>query len=155
MRQSRITNIVEGWSEVRKYCSTQLHDYWNFINNISVENLLLFKGDRVIIPKTLQHETLRHLHEGHMGIEKMLLRARSAIYWPGLTSDITNIAKDCQVCQKYAPKQIQEPILVHEPTATRTRFKLGSHIFEGKVKYYIVSLYSCYVREATSKYHLL
>ena len=73
-----------------------------------------------------------------MGIEKMLLRARSAIFWPGLTADVTNIAKNCQVCQKYAPKQSQEPILVHEPTATRPWFKLGSDIFEVKGKYYIV-----------------
>ena len=89
--------------------------------------------------KNLQPVILRRLHEGHMGTEKMLLRARSAIFRTGLTADVTKIAKNCQVCQTYAPKQSQEPILVHEPTATtRPWFKLGSDIFEVKGKYYIV-----------------
>ena len=92
----------------------------------------------MVIPKTLQPEILRRLHEGHMGIEKMLLRARLAIFWPGLTADVTNIAKNCQVRQKYDPKESQEPILVHKPTATRPWFKLGSDIFEVIGKYYIV-----------------
>ena len=67
-----------------------------------------------------------------MGIEKMLLRARSAIFWPGLTAYVTNIAKNGLVCQKYAPKQSQEPILVHAPPAH------GSNILEVKGKYNIV-----------------
>ena len=131
--QKLTRTVVEGWPEVRKDCPTQLHEYWNFRDELSVENQLLFKGDRVVIPKIIQPEILRRLHEGHMGIEKMLLRARS-----GLTADVTNMAKNCQVCQKYAPKQSQEPIFVHEPTATRPWFKLGSDIFEAKGKYYIV-----------------
>ena len=44
-----------------------------------------------------------------MGIEKMLLRARSAIFWPGLTADVTNIAKNCQVLPEIRSKQSQEP----------------------------------------------
>ena len=45
---------------------------------------LLFKGDRVVIPSILQPEILIHLHTGHMGTEKMQLRARSSVFWPGL-----------------------------------------------------------------------
>ena len=72
--QQKLTRtIVEGWLEVRKDCTTQLHDYWSFRDELSVQNQLLFKGDRVVIPKTLQPEILRRLHEGHMVIEKMLL----------------------------------------------------------------------------------
>ena len=94
----------------------------------------------MVIPKIIQPETLRRLHEGHIGLEKMLLKVVIAktIFWPGITADVTNIAKNCQACQKYAHKQSQEPILVHEPTATRLWFKLGLDIFEFKGKYYIV-----------------
>ena len=46
------------------------------------------------------------------------------ILWPGLTADVNNMAKNCETCQKHAPKQGQEQILVHEPTATKPWSKL-------------------------------
>ena len=63
-------------------------------------------------------------------MKKMLLRARSAVFWPGLTADVNNMAKNCETCQKPAPKQGQEQILVHEPTATKPWSKLASDIFD-------------------------
>ena len=43
--QKLTRTIVDGWPEVRKDCPTQLHEYWNFRDELSVENQLLFKGD--------------------------------------------------------------------------------------------------------------
>ena len=110
-----------------KYCAlpsrcqqpADLHPFWNFRDELSVENQLLFRGDRVVIPYTLQLKILKHLHTGHMGTEKMQLRARSSVFWPRLTNDVKNITKSFEPCQKHAPKQRQEEILVHEPTATK------------------------------------
>ena len=130
--------ITYGWPETRRDCSKNLHMFWNYRDELSVENQMVFKGDRIVVPATLQHTILRHLHEGHMGLEKMLLRARSAVFWPGLTADVNNMAKNCETCQKHAPKQGQEQILVHEPTATKPWSKLASDIFDIKGKSYIV-----------------
>ena len=130
--------IVDGWPEVYKDCPADLHPFWNFRDELSVENQLLFKGDRVVIPSTLQPEILKHLHTGHMGTEKMQLRARSSVFWPGLTNDVKNITKSCEPCQKHAPKQRQEEILVHEPTATKPWSKLACDIFDIKGQSYIV-----------------
>ena len=68
----------------------------------------------------------------------MLLSARSSVFWPGLTADVNNMAKNCETCQKHAPKQGQEQIFVHEPTATKSWSKLASDIFDIKGKSYIV-----------------
>ena len=57
--QKLTRTIVDGCPEIRKDCPTQLHEYWNFRDELSVENQLLFKGDRVVIPKTLQPEILK------------------------------------------------------------------------------------------------
>ena len=59
-------------------------------------------------------------------------------FWPGLTADVNNIAKNCETCQKHAPKQGQEQILVHELTSTKPWSKLASDIFDIKGKSYIV-----------------
>ena len=76
--------ITYGWPETQRDCLKNLHMFWNYRNELSVENQMVFKGDRIVVPATLQHTILRHLHEGHMGLEKMLLRACSAVLWPGL-----------------------------------------------------------------------
>ena len=41
--------IVDGWPEVYKDCPADLHPFRNFRDELSVENQLLFKGDRVVI----------------------------------------------------------------------------------------------------------
>ena len=52
--------------------------FWNYRDELSVENQMMFKVDRIVVTVTLQLTSLRHLHEGHMGLEKILLRARLA-----------------------------------------------------------------------------
>ena len=86
--------ITYGWPETRRDCSKNLHIFWNYRDELSVENQMVFKGDRIVVPVTLQHTILRHLHGGHMGLEKMLLHARSAVFWPKLTADVNNMAKN-------------------------------------------------------------
>ena len=76
---------------------------------------MVFKDHSVVVPATLQHTILRHLHEGHMGLEKMFFRASSSVSWPGLTADVDNEAKHYKICQKHAHKQYPEQILVHDP----------------------------------------
>ena len=114
--------------------------FWNYRDELSVENQMVFNGHRIVVPVTLQHTIMRHLHEGHMGLEKMLLRARSAVFLPRLTTNVNNLAKncECETCQKHAPKQDQKQIIVHEPTATKPWPKLASDIFDIKWKSYIV-----------------
>ena len=35
------------------------------------------------------------IHEGHYSVEKSLLRAREAVFWPRITQDITNEVQSC------------------------------------------------------------
>ena len=68
----------------------------------------------------------------------MLLRARSAIFLPEQTADVTNITKKLSSLPEVHSQIESECILVHEPTATRPWFKLGFDIFEVRWKYYKV-----------------
>ena len=45
--------------------------FCNYRYELSVENQMVFKGNRIVVPATLQHTILRRRHEGHMGLEKM------------------------------------------------------------------------------------
>ena len=91
--------VYHGWTKVCSDCHPLLLDYWNFRDEISLEDGLLFKAHRLIIPESLRGKALQTIHEGHYGVEKSLLRAREAGIWPRITQDITNEVQSCNTCQ--------------------------------------------------------
>ena len=46
--------ISNGWPALRKQAHLILHDYWNYRNELSINNGILTKNHKIIIPKTLQ-----------------------------------------------------------------------------------------------------
>ena len=80
--------IFKGWPEYRKQCPQELWDYWTFRCDLVIEDGLILKGDRIIIPEPLRGQVLQALHTGHQGETKCLLLARESVFWPGITNDI-------------------------------------------------------------------
>ena len=48
------TTVLTGWPEKRDECPVQFRDYWNYREEISLHNGLLFKSQRVIVPKAMR-----------------------------------------------------------------------------------------------------
>lgn len=59
---------------------------------------IIFRGDRIYIPKVLRQEILAELHETHLGITKTKQLARRYVYWPGLDQQIEKLVKSCENC---------------------------------------------------------
>ena len=108
-----------------------------------IEDGLILKGDRIVIPETLRGETLDMLHTGHQGETKCLLLVRESVFWPGIKNDVKQLVKDCDTCNKFQPEQPKLP-LMQPDLPTRPWEKLGTDIFEFKgMKYLmIVDYYS-------------
>ena len=85
--------------------------YWGTRDELSVENGLLIKGDRICIPPELYERMLHVLHEGHKGIEKIQHLTRDKIYWQGMDADITEYVKNCKICTKHKAMQAIQPII--------------------------------------------
>ena len=64
--------ISNGWPTQRSQTSLTLHPYWNFRDELCIENGILFKNTKIIIPKTLQRKYLDKIHNGHQGIQRSL-----------------------------------------------------------------------------------
>ena len=77
----------------------ELHTFWNYREDLSMENGLITKGARLIIPSTLRRKVLEQIHEGHLGIEKCMLKARDSVFWPGISNDIRETVEKCGICQ--------------------------------------------------------
>ena len=80
--------IYEGWPQSRKDCPEQLLDFWSFRQEISNEDGLLYKNQRLIVPHRERLETRKVFHLGHYAVDKMQLRALETVYCPGINKDI-------------------------------------------------------------------
>ena len=84
--------------------------YFTFRDELAVVNGLILKGDRILIPKSLCEQCLKHLHKSHMGITKTLAHACTSVFWPDMGKDITNFLSTCSSCAKYQDKQQKRTI---------------------------------------------
>ena len=149
--------IENGWPRYKKKVHPSIRSYWTMRNELYVAEDLIFKGEKLVIPTSLRSEMLDKVHEGHLGMDKCKSRARSILYWPGMTSDIETLIAKCSVCATYRKRNQKEPLLPH-PVPTRPWSKLGSDIFDfgGKDYLVIVDYYSkfpevCKLESKTAK----
>ena len=85
---SLIKTTHEGWPQSKKDCPKQLLDFWSFRQEISEEEGLFYKKQRLIKPHSERLETLKVSHHGHYAVDKMQLWALETIYWPRINKDI-------------------------------------------------------------------
>jgi hypothetical protein len=64
----------------------------------TLEADILFKGQRIIMPKNLQKSVLDELHWTRIGITKMKQLTRRYVYSKGTDRDIEQLSKTCQPC---------------------------------------------------------
>ena len=57
------------------------------------------KDARLLIPSTLRRKVLEQIHDGYLGIEKCMLKARDSVFWPGISNDIRETVEKCGICQ--------------------------------------------------------
>ena len=89
------TTVLTGWPERRDECPVQIRDYWNYREEISLYNGLLFKSQRVIVPKAMRSEILSRIHSSHQGIVSCLRKAKDIVFWPGMNSEIKALVERC------------------------------------------------------------
>ena len=104
-----------------------------------VENGILYKGTRLIMPKSEHNSTLKVIHMGHYAIDKMNLRARETIYWPGISEDIRSTYHHCQICAKFAKTQ-QKEMLQHTETPQTAWEQLGLDTFSLRNTQYLLTV---------------
>ena len=90
--------IHMGWPNDHRMLPQELHTFWNYREDLSMENGLITKGARLLIPSTLRKKVLEQIHDGHLGIEKCMLKARDSVFWPGISNDICKAVEKCGIC---------------------------------------------------------
>ena len=65
-----------------------------------IDNGILTKNQKIIIPKTLQRKYLDRIHSGHQGIQRSLQKACEYVFWVNYTKHIKETTKKCSLCQE-------------------------------------------------------
>ena len=56
-------------------------EYWSFREELSVEDGLLFKSERLVAPRPLRAKMLDEIHGAHIGENKSICFARDFVFW--------------------------------------------------------------------------
>ena len=138
---------LNGWPD-RARLQGVIKKYQPVKDELSVTHGLVLRGNRLVIPKSLQQEMLNKLHAGHQGITKCRQRALQSIWWPAIGKDIEETVNRCMVCCT-TRFQHAEPLLSSEfPDYPWQR--LASDLFEWKKSKYllVIDYYSRYIEIA-------
>ena len=92
---------IQGWP-AKHLLKGPIKKCYPVFTELSVLDGLLLRGNRIIIPELLRDEVIKRLHTGHMGITKTLDRAKAAVWWPGMSSQLKETVENCTVCSKSA-----------------------------------------------------
>ena len=106
---------------------------------MSVQDGIILRGERVVIPSSMRYEMKQKVHAGHSGINSCLRRARELIYWPGISAEIRQYVESCDVCASYSHKQPEEPLHLHD-VLLRPWQKVGTDIFTIEGRNYLVTV---------------
>ena len=115
--------------------------YWTFKEEISIEDGILLKGERIIIPALDQPDILQQRHHGHLGLQKCLHHAPVSVYRPNLTEQLKELVTNCRVCLKYSKANCKDskgigPSLGQE-IPTRPWAKHATDIFTINIENYL------------------
>ena len=94
--QKIIAMILSGFPDYKLQLPIALQNYWLKRDDLYVVDGVLMCGKSIVIPKDLSPAILEVLGSAHQGVVAMKARAREAVYWPGLGTDIENFKKNCQ-----------------------------------------------------------
>ena len=112
--QQLIAVIKEGWPDHRDSFPPAVKPFWNYRNELSVMEGLVFKGERIVIPVALIKDMLKRVHIGHMGMVKCKNRAKEVMFWPGMNSQIEDIVSSCPACTEHQSSNHKEPMIAYE-----------------------------------------
>jgi hypothetical protein len=106
--------IQIGWPNMKKDCDLLVSPFWNYRDELTVVNGIIMKGEKIVIPRSLRSQMLKILHSSHLGAQKCLSRARSVMFWPGISNDIIEMVNQCQICLEHRSSQQKEPLISSE-----------------------------------------
>ena len=118
-----------GWPE-KSMLPVEVKPYYSVSAELTVQKGLLLRGSRIVIPPPLRKTLLEKIYSGHQGNTKCRERARQSILWPGISTQLENLVRNCKECLKSQQNRPQP--LNPTPLPALPWQRVGSDLFEWK-----------------------
>ena len=110
--QTLICYTINGWPE-KHQVPKELFPYYSHRCEITYHEGILLKNQRIIVPTPLRSEIKSIIHQGLFGLENSKKRARQALFWPLINSEIEDMIKNCSTCLTFRNRQLSETAIKH------------------------------------------
>ena len=101
--------ITQGWLSNIKEVPSELQPYWTFREELTIEDGLILKGTRIVIPNKKCESIPKLIHEGHLGLNKCKLHAKETDYQSGKNDQLEKLNLKCELCLKYIQSKHMQP----------------------------------------------
>ena len=138
--------IRRGWPESKSDVPESIHAYYDFRDELTVQDELVFKGARLVVPSALRREMMEAAHATHIGIEGCIRRARESMFWPRMSTELKEYISKCDIYMAHRTSQGKEPIQQHEFAACPwNRVAADLCDFQGHTLLVVSDYYSSYI----------
>ena len=81
---------MKGWPAQKSDRDLDVRAYYNVRHELTVQNGLVFKDCRIVVPTSLRKNIITTVHRSHQGIQGCIRLAKDAVYWPLMNQEITD-----------------------------------------------------------------
>ena len=64
--------ILQGWPEDKAEIPPQLVNYFHFRDELTVQDDIIYRSERLVLPAAARKQMLTEIHAAHMGIKATL-----------------------------------------------------------------------------------
>ncbi|KAJ8008834.1 hypothetical protein DPEC_G00082540 [Dallia pectoralis] len=105
--QNLSTTIQRGWPDKERNVHPSISSFFPYRDELVVEDGIVIKGHKAVIPHSLHREYINIVHRGHPGLESTRRR-------PSMNREIEEEElMSCSVCNSTRPHQQKEPLQPH------------------------------------------
>ncbi|RUS68488.1 hypothetical protein EGW08_023750 [Elysia chlorotica] len=126
--------ILQGWPDLKSDLPSCVLPYFNYRDELTVQDGIILRGDRIVIPSSLRQDLKSKVHAGHHGINSCLRRARDLIFWPGMSNDIVLTTVIHKLKHHFARHGIPE-VLISDNGTQYTSEEFSTFVSEWKFRH--------------------
>ena len=151
----RVRECIENnsWPGKAKECVDEVKPYFLVREELCVEQGVILRGERIVVPSQMRERVLVNAHEGHPGIVRTKLRLRQYFWWPSCDKSVEELIHNCEVCralpktfrpETYQPEPVETPSLPFEKVAIDIKGPIYQNSAHYRFAICLVDYYSKY-----------
>ena len=129
--------IKQGWPDKYKSVPLCLQPFFAVRDELSIQDGIVLKGTKVVIPESLQPRLIQQGHKGHPGIPRTTQRLKDIVFWPTIALDVEDALKKCATCNSMSSHQAKQSMIV-PPVPDLPWTDISADIMEWNNSHYLV-----------------